>query len=54
MSWIFSIFIAENIAEESVSPVIRRRKTSAAGAVTDDIMDDFEMISEEELAEVSP
>ena len=42
-----SFFFAENVAEE---PVIRRRKASAA---LDD-MDDFEMISEEELAEVSP
>merc|ERR1711997_1056832 len=51
---LMAVAAKENIAEESVSPVIRRRKTSAAGAVTDDIMDDFEMISEEELAEVSP
>ena len=45
--------ISENIAEESISPVIRQRKTSAVAGGHDDI-DDFEMISEEELAEVSP
>ena len=32
--------------------MIRRRKVSAAAALDD--LDDFEMISEEELAEVSP
>jgi len=46
------LIFSENIAEES-EPVIRRRKTSAVAAGLDDI-DDFEMISEEELAEVSP
>ena len=43
---IFILIFAENVAEE---PVIRQRKASAALD-----MDDFEMISEEELAEVSP
>ena len=43
---LLSVFFAENVAEE---PVIRQRKASAALD-----MDDFEMISEEELAEVSP
>jgi len=50
---LMAVAAKENIAEESISPVIRRRKTSAAAAGLDDI-DDFEMISEEELAEVSP
>lgn len=44
---LMAVAAKENVAEE---PVIRRRKASAA---LDD-MDDFEMISEEELAEVSP
>ena len=42
----FEPFFTEDVAEE---PVIRQRKASAALD-----MDDFEMISEEELAEVSP
>jgi len=50
---LMAVAAKENIAEESISPVIRQRKTSAVAAGHDDI-DDFEMISEEELAEVSP
>jgi hypothetical protein len=43
---LMAVAAKENVAEE---PVIRQRKASAALD-----MDDFEMISEEELAEVSP